>query len=390
MPNPISFPSSTLAQCVNQKENNLNAIRLGLSLLVLYSHCYPLSFGTAAATVQNFQNTVGYVAVDLFFFISGLLIAASWLRSKSMNDYLRKRVLRIYPGFIGALLVSTAIITAVNPGGMLKTVLSWHGVKSFIQDSVSLSSHSLNGPEVFPRNPFPNFSNGSLWTIPKEFQCYLVICVLGLFCLFKFRWAILAIFGYIYLMFCKAAYMGVDISHMDRRFLTYFLAGTCAWLWRDKIPVNWPLALTAVGLMILPAFTPLPLAIILPFALTYIVLWLGYSKPLSVTRWCDSTDLSYGVYLYAFPVQQLIATTAWGRHPTNMLLVAVPITLLLAFASWHLVEKRFLGLKASKFTDRDPALSPPQTPGLRSYPITKEPQVIDTAVAPPAEGASTP
>jgi peptidoglycan/LPS O-acetylase OafA/YrhL len=342
---------STLHKHVESKENNLNVLRLFLALLVLYSHCYPLAIGSS--------NRAGYAAVDLFFFISGLLITASWLRSKSMNDYLRKRVLRIFPGFIGALLVSTVIMTAVNPTGLFKTVVSWQGLKSFIYGCLTLSSDSLIGPEVFPHNPFPKCVDGSMWTIPIEFECYLGVCVIGLFCLFKFRWLIMGIFIYNYLLVCKSVYRGWDFSNQDRRFFTLFLAGVCAWLWRDKIPLHWSVAFGSCVLLLLPAFTPLPWLIVEPVALTYIALWLGYARPLEATRWCDTTDLSYGVYLYAFPVQQLIASNAWGRNVWVMLIVSIPVTLVMALASWHLVEKRFLAMKASRFIDRDPAEAPP-------------------------------
>ena len=128
----LFLTKSALSKHADKKENNLNLIRLLLALLVLFAHCCPLAFGMEAAKRPILQNDAGSFAVDQFFFISGFLITASWLRSKSMNDYLRKRVLRIYPGFIGALLVSTIIMIAVNPSGLLsRKVASWHGLKSF-------------------------------------------------------------------------------------------------------------------------------------------------------------------------------------------------------------------------------------------------------------------
>jgi peptidoglycan/LPS O-acetylase OafA/YrhL len=309
-----------------------------------------------AASHFHLTGKIGNAAVDLFFFISGLLITASWLRSKSVGDYLRKRVLRIYPGFVGALLVSTIIITAVNPSGLLGKVVSWQGLKSIIQDAVWLSQNSLSGPDVFPANPIPNYADGSMWTIPIEFRCYLGVLVIGLFCLFKFRWLVLGAFIYTYLLVVKAVLMERDITGMDRRFFTFFLAGICAWLWRDKIPLHWSIALSALVLIAFSHFIHLPWLIVEPLALTYIFLWLGYANPLKATRWCDTTDLSYGVYLYAFPMQQLIATTAWGRNPGIMFFTALPITLIVAFGSWHLIEKPFLNMKSSKFIDRDPAV----------------------------------
>lgn len=354
---------------MEKRENNLNAVRLLLALLVLYSHSYLAAWGLSrgfglgadAGQKPKFQYYAGFVAVDLFFFVSGLLITASWLRSKSMNDYLRKRVLRIYPGFIAASLVTIIIMTAANPSGLLRSEVSLHRVKSFLSDCLWLSNGNLFGPAVFPSNPNPYDANGPMWTIPHEFECYLAVCVIGLFCLFKFRWLMLAAFIFTYLLVCRNVLMGhvgQDLAVRERRFFLYFLAGMCAWLWRDKIPLSGPIALMLLALISLVAFAGGPWLCVEPFALTYLVLWLGYAKPLGITRWCDSTDLSYGVYLYAFPVQQLIAIQAWGRHPWVIFLMATPITALLAFASWHVVEKQFLNLKSSRYSDRDTAASP--------------------------------
>lgn len=347
----------TLLYHAESRKNNLNAVRLFLALSVLYSHCFPLALGLSAAKIPNFQNEAGYVAVNLFFFISGFLITASWLRSKSMNDYLRKRVLRIYPGFVGALFVSTLLMTAVNPRGLVHETMSRQGIKAFFYDCFWLSSGSVTGPNVFPQNPFPNGANGSLWTIPIEFKCYLVVCLIGLFCLFRFRWMILGVFVYIYYLVGNEVLLGRDVSHLNTRFWLYFFAGVCAWLWRDKIPIHWLIALAAGLLLTVAYFIHLPWALVDPFALTYIVLWLGYFTPVRPAQWCNSTDLSYGVYLYAFPVQQTLATMTWARNPWMLFIAALPITLLAAFGSWHLIENRFLQMKGSQFLERDPAKS---------------------------------
>jgi peptidoglycan/LPS O-acetylase OafA/YrhL len=148
------------------------------------------------------------------------------------------------------------------------------------------------------------------------------------------------------------------VSTLDRRFFTYFLAGACAYLYRDRIRLRLAPAMLALSLLV--AAWPTPYwHIICPVALTYLALYIGYVNPVGILRWCDKTDLSYGVYLYAFPLQQLIAVHPWGRAPWVMLLIATPATLIAAWLSWHLVEKKFLGLKSAGFVDRDPGALPP-------------------------------
>ena len=99
--------------------------------------------------------------------------------------------------------------------------------------------------------------------------------------------------------------------------------------------------------MIVAAFARPVWLLVEPICLTYACLWIGFAKPWKATSWCDRTDLSYGVYLYAFTVQQIIATTVWGRNPFAMLAVALPATIFVAYLSWTLIEKRCLALKPS-------------------------------------------
>jgi peptidoglycan/LPS O-acetylase OafA/YrhL len=241
---------------------------------------------------------------------------------------------------------------AANPNGLFYKTVSWHGIKALIGNCVFLSSSSLYGPDVFAKNPHPNCVNGSLWTIPVEFGCYLTVAAIGLFKLFKFRWMALVAFVYLWLLYSKAVVLGLDIVTMDRRFFTYFLAGTCACLYFDKIPLHWSLASIALVLTVAAMFTPF-WPVICPLALTYLTFYAGYVRPIGILHWCDKTDLSYGVYLYAFPVQQVIAMNIYGRNPWIMLLLAVPATMAVAWVSWHFVERRFLAMKSAPFFDRD-------------------------------------
>src|SRR5947207_2346913 len=104
-----------LKPLAESRHNNLNAIRLLLALLVVFSHCFALTGQSGSEPLTRWtrgQQTFGSLSVDLFFFISGFLVTASWLRSNSMDDYLRRRVLRIFPGYILGLVFSFVIACA--------------------------------------------------------------------------------------------------------------------------------------------------------------------------------------------------------------------------------------------------------------------------------------
>ncbi|MGC9944436.1 MAG: acyltransferase [Verrucomicrobiota bacterium] len=363
-------PSSLLMvslgkQIETSRVNNLNAIRLMLALAVIVCHAYVLSLGwengwEGKSNVEplniltHHQEQLGSVAVDLFFFISGMLITASWLRSKSMQEFLMKRVLRIYPGFIVAVAFSGAVVLVFCPDfrAGIGHGISW--MLEMIKDWTFLSNNSLQGRNIFAGNPFPNLANGSLWTIPIEFGCYTLVAVIGLLCLFKHRMLVLMATAGASFIYSVGLHRGEDVSHQECRFLTYFLLGMCAWLWRDRIPFSKWLLLGCLGLLAAASQFKPWFSVLFPYLGSYCVLWLGYGVRIAFLAWTQKTDLSYGTYLYACPIQQLVAMHESLRYPLLNFVIATPLTLLLAFASWHLVEKRFLAMKNVPRTDFDP------------------------------------
>jgi peptidoglycan/LPS O-acetylase OafA/YrhL len=336
--------------------NNLNAIRLLLALVVILSHAWPLSLGREGDPLNLFtgnQVTGGSVAVDLFFFISGLLITASWLRSRSMQDYLMKRILRIYPAFIVAVIFTVAVVwVACPPFRPEASSATW--LIALAKDFLFLTNKSISWPGIFPMNPIKEWANGSLWTISREFQCYLLVAVMGLFCLFKRRSVILCLTLAIVLWYAKYLLAGASVEFLDSRFLSFFLMGMVCWLWRDKIPMSPWMALGCFVLLLITSQLKPWFSILLPPLGGYLTLWLGYGMKTSFLAWTRKTDLSYGTYLFAFPVQQLVAMHSSLRSPWVSLTISVPITLGLAWISWHLVEKRFLAMKKMPHMDYDP------------------------------------
>jgi peptidoglycan/LPS O-acetylase OafA/YrhL len=350
-------------QIASDRSNNLNAIRLMLALAVVLSHAFPLTLGWGGETkgeplaaLTHQQESFGYVAVNLFFLISGFLITASWLRSKSMQDYLMKRILRIYPGFIVAVGFSAAMVWIFCPEfrAGVGHGISWGLV--MIKDWVFLTNSSIWRPGIFAQNPLPVAANGSLWTIPIEFSCYLLVALIGLLCLFKHRILILIATLLVFLSYAKSIIQGDDLGHLDSRFLTYFMVGMTYWLWRNKIPFSKWIAFVGVAMLLMASQFKPWFSLIFPAVGGYCILWLGYGPNIKYLDWTVKTDLSYGTYLYAFPVQQVVAMNEALRYPWINFLIATPVTLLLAWLSWHMVEKRFLAMKSIALKDLDPGI----------------------------------
>ena len=268
------------------------------------------------------------------------------------------RVLRIYPGFIAAVSFSGIIVLIFCPDfrSQIGHGISWLLVMA--QDWLYLTYASLQQKGIFENNPYPNMANGSLWTIQIEFCCYLLVAVIGLFCLFKKRLIILLAGLVPLLIYSKVLLKGGDALHSNSRFLTFFALGMIAWLWRDKIPFSkWIAFASCVLLLAASQFKPWFSILLIPCG-GYCVLWLGYGLELTFLKWTRKTDISYGTYLYAWPIQQLVAMHESLRNPWINFLIAAPITLLIASASWFLVEKRFLAMKHLPRKDFDPGQIP--------------------------------
>jgi peptidoglycan/LPS O-acetylase OafA/YrhL len=331
-------------------QNNFDALRLVLATLVLWSHSYVLSGLESLEPLARFttgQVDGGAIAVDGFFIISGYLITMSWMTSGSADLFLRRRIRRIYPGFIAATVVS-AIIAAVlspTPISYVKTVL--FKAESMVRSVLFLGYGLLDSDKAFPSNPFANAVNGSLWTLQPELFCYLVVAGLGALGLLARRRLVLAGTGLLYAVYI-AQVVRLGASPTDwTRLILYFACGSVAWLYRDRFPLGNRIAtFLCCAAILLGVFVSPLLTIVLPGAGAYLLLSLAFTDRLRVHRAAARGDLSYGVYLYAFVIQQAVASVLPIRgHPMRLFVVALPVTFVAAWFSWTLVERRFVRSK---------------------------------------------
>lgn len=351
-------------------ENNFDVLRLFWAIAVLFSHCFALPQGgnhrEPLAMLTNAQTTFGSLAVDAFFVISGFLIAQSWLRSRGQADYLRKRVLRIYPGFLVAALFCAVI---VGPLASDSVAAYLHGfqprvIGRFVWSVLTLSQLTL--PPVFLHLPSQGEVNGSLWTIRYEFWCYLLLAALGALGLLKRRGAVAGLFLLVLLLhtaqewFYPGIGQGNDVfkagllhgrefpllGNLDRwpRLLAFFLAGTVCYLYRERIPRSPRLALVSV--LLLALCLRWGLNAMLPLCGTYLLLYAAGSPHHLGKALTQRADLSYGIYLYAYPVQQLLIQWLGAQiNPFVLFALATPTVAALAWLSWKLVEQPVLRLK---------------------------------------------
>ncbi|MFC4693805.1 acyltransferase family protein [Geodermatophilus arenarius] len=314
------------------RHNSLNAIRLGLATAVIVSHSWPI--GGYGDDPQLGQLTLGRLAVAGFFAISGWLITQS-RESTPLPSYLWRRFLRIYPGFLASLIVVAFVFA---PVGSALDAGSWafsDGV-AFVGKNLAVHMSQFNVGATPSGVPYPGNWNSSLWTLFYEVLCYLLIglCITAV----PGRW--LATVVVTLWLGATALQVGTNLGGTVAVFLElapYFLAGATLYVLRQWIPLHWSLGLvSAVITTIMIAVGAAPALAALPLA--YLMLWLGAALPLHLVG--RRNDISYGMYVYAFPVQQLLVLAGAGAWSVGwFVLASTACTVPLAVASWFLIER---------------------------------------------------
>jgi len=340
----------TLAEQFDPRRNGLNAVRLGLAAAVIVWHSAPVT-GTPVPWAPV-RHLGGSLWVDAFFAISGFLITRSWMRNPRVGSYLRARALRILPAFYVCLLLTAFVIAPLAVRAQGQTLAASDSLHYVLANSLlRVQQYGIAGTPTDV--PFPGVWNGSLWTLWWEALCYLGIVAIGLLGLLKrSRLTIAVLFG---LFWC--AELAVTLGVLDRyefrmgaRFGLMFTAGALMLVFADKIRVR-PryVALAAVGL--LPAAFLSDYRLVAAPLVAYCALALG--AMMTAPRWRFTQDLSYGTYVYAFPLQQLLACLGLATLPVAAFAgLSIAVTLPLAAASWFLVERPALRLKRRRAPDR--------------------------------------
>lgn len=314
------------------RNNSFDLIRHLAALMVLVSHHFALS-GLEEPGIAGY-NSLGGIAVTAFFSISGLLISQSFLNSRSFADYLGKRVARIFPALILCAFVMTYLAGAVFADGYVTgfgALLDFLRISVFGRANIEPITQGFIVSESF---------NGSLWTLKIEFGFYLLLALaLGMYRRALMPWVLLAAFG-------VATYvLGNHVPGALAQKLAVYSAAGIAFFAGAVIAFNQQylsdrrvlvIALvTGAGLIFFSVGTPLA-SVLATLGLCLATLSLGLLYVDKTLR--GRFDISYGMYLYAFPVQQLIINKTSLTFIPSML-VSTLIVIVLATISWRLVEQ---------------------------------------------------
>lgn len=341
------------------RDNNFNLIRIIAALSVLVAHSWPLALGPRADPLFDLIGLgLGEIAVDIFFLASGFLVGASLWKRGNLADFLVSRALRIYPALLVVVLAALVL-------GLAMTSLRWsdyllHGEtwRFFWKNALALFGDSDRLPGVFTANPFPRAVNGSLWTLGAELRMYLLLAVFWLLAGLakgerRKAWSTVIVvaaaatmFLYLFQLLAPGT-LPKALILSKRSFVPAFLAGAACFVLRHHIRLRTHWFLVAVAAVIAAGSwaDARVLKAVYLLALPYLVLFLAYVPGGLVRRINDWGDYSYGVYIFAFPVQQTIAALVPGVSIAWMIAGATTITLVLAWCSWHFIESPALEMK---------------------------------------------
>ncbi|MEM9332305.1 MAG: acyltransferase [Pseudomonadota bacterium] len=329
--------------------NGFGLLRLFAAIAVVYSHAWGIVGGNEAFEPLEAQTgfSLGWHAVNLFFALSGILIAESLSRRSSYFAFGWARILRIYPALIvvtaGVYLIALTLTGAVD----------WRLSDSFmyVVRNAMLVGGGVTLPGVFADNPIPGEINTPLWTIKFEVMAYASVAALcflsqmtsNRLSLKSFSLAIVIVTGLVMMTFDREE-MHSYFGHALRFAFTFYL-GVLAWSFKDQIrPRLITLALIfSVNVFLLAnnvGFAPAQIILV-----AYGALYLGTLGTNALTRFTDRQDYSYGVYIIGFPVQQTVMLVSGITDPLMNFFVSILIALPLAAVCWNFIEKPALKFK---------------------------------------------
>lgn len=321
------------------RNNNYDFIRLMGSLLVLFGHAYALNkISSPLKQISQGQVYEGDLGVYIFFVISGYLITKSFMSKNNVSEFIKARFLRIVPGVAVVTVLTVFVLGPIVTTVSIDDYFTSSQTRAYLVNILPISV-KYHLPGVFLQNP--HGPNGSLWTLPLEIKCYAFVLLFGVLRVFRFRIVILAI--YLIVLSC---YLNIIPYTLKSSFSYYFsfITGCMFYLYREKISYKWQMAVVSVlGLILLTINMKFFVGFVTFGA--YLILYLANAQWLKLYQ-LTKIDISYGIYIYAFPIQQLLIQIFGGSmNPILNFAIALPFTLVCATLSWYLVESPSLRLK---------------------------------------------
>lgn len=326
--------------------NSLDLLRLMAASMVLYSHQYAL-LGLTEPSFLGW-NTFGGVGVTIFFFMSGFLVWGSWQRDSHVVRFIFRRSLRIFPGLWAVCLLSVFVfgplLSTLSARDYFESNITW----TYLKNAVLVTRYTL--PGLFPDNAMPFIVNGSLWTLPVEFICYITVAITG-FGTLILRSSKGVIVALCVLLAVLLAQYGVRVTGVG--YEPYFEMFAVFWWgvyyarYLQDSPNSHEILIVSTALLVFAFLGDRGTERLALLVFATGIVHIARNVAIGATLTARLGDISYGVYIFAFPVQQLVVYwSKLGQWPFSVCLGAsLFLTLGLAYLSWHWVEKPALRIK---------------------------------------------
>ena len=325
--------------------NNFDLLRLLAATQVIADHYHDHIDATGNKLLTDIMFS--FPGVPIFFVISGYLISASFERNSQFSNYIRNRVLRLYPGLWGVVFVTIIAISLTGVSFLNKQALAWLPAQL---------AGIIYTPGFLNNYGFGSY-NGSLWTIPVELQFYLVLPVCYFFAPKNktnyWFYMLFVVFAGIYL-----TYQFVNFSHIIHKLLQYsflphfymFLLGVIFQrlrIYSSAIIYNkahyWLAAYLLISLTLKDYFNPVLFEFAKNIILGFTALSMAYTLPGAAEKLLRGNDISYGIYIYHGLLLTIIVQLKWQAHVNLPIVIAT--TYVLAYLSWTFIEKPFIKRK---------------------------------------------
>ncbi len=295
-----------LSDCSKGRENNLNLIRFVAAIFVIFSHSFPITGNGRdyLNVLVKGQIDFGGIAVSIFFFYGGFLICKSMFRIEKIGKFLLTRIKRIIPPLALVSFVSALVMGPIFTSLSIHDYFTSIDTYKYLLNSCFVLIHNL--PGVFEKNSYGPTVNGVLWTLPVEFMCYIMCLVLYKLKLLEKK-RILFVGVPVVVMYAIMYHVLPDGSMVRAsvRPATLFFVGMICYIYKDMIPMKRVLFYIMLAVCVLTLTVGL-FNYFIVFSFTYVLLWIAFGTNINASGFGKRFEMSYGIYLTAWPIQQCL------------------------------------------------------------------------------------
>lgn len=327
-----------LNKVLQKENNNLDVFRVIAAVMVIYGHANAFlpgeGRGDIVARFLPFDYS-GSLAVKLFFFLSGLVVTNS-LIEKDVYQFVASRFFRLWPALTVVLVAWAFVIGPIVSTNSFYEYFTNPQVYEYVFHGLIMDIR-YDLPGVFQGGP-TNAVNGSLWSIPFEVYAYIVLVAVFLLDAINSKPLMVVFFLVIVIdpiVGNKLLFTWLPQNPEVNLLAPCFAFGSLFAVFKDSIKINFKCLAGACVVFYLFR------ASLYNFYLFYAAFFyfiVFVSSRAWMLKFKPRFDVSYGMYLWGWPVQQIMAQ---NFQPLGVLfnqISSVIIAALLGYVSWRCIE----------------------------------------------------